>query len=148
MSNKTLRTGACRIWILLAFVIASCQPTDDLEITGVWVRATPPNRSVTSAYLVVRNLSDRDKILLSVETPAAEYTELHTMRYVDDMMSMERIERLVVPSQGEVALKPGGNHLMLFGVKRHLAEGDSVSLTLRFADESIRNVAAVVTKGR
>ena len=73
----------------IAMYVASLQPADDLEIAGTWVRATPPNRDVTAAYLVIKNRSDRARELLSVETPAAEYTELHTMRHVDDMMEME-----------------------------------------------------------
>ena len=123
-------------------------PADDLEITGAWVRATPPNRDVTAAYLVIENRSDRSRELLAVETPAAAYTELHTMRYVDDMMEMEKIESLVVPPRGAAGLEPGGDHIMLFGVAAPLAEGDSVSLTLRFADRSTRTVTAEVWKDR
>ena len=142
------RSGRSR-WLFVSLVVFvfGCQPADDLGITGAWVRATPPNRDVTAAYLVIENRSDRPRELLSVETTAAEYTELHTMRQVDDMMEMKKIERLVVPAHGEAALEPGGNHIMLFGVKRQLAEGDSVSLTLRFADQSTRNVTAEVLKG-
>ena len=132
----------------IAMYVASLQPADDLEIAGTWVRATPPNRDVTAAYLVIKNRSDRTRELLSVETPVAEYAELHTMRQVDDMMEMKKIERLVVPAQGEAVLEPGGNHIMLFGVKRQMVEGDSVSLTLRFADQSTRNVVAEVLKDR
>ena len=123
-------------------------PADDLEIIGAWVRATPPNRDVTAAYLVIENRSDRSRELLAVETPAAAYTELHTMRYVDDMMEMEKIESLVVPPRGAAGLEPGGDHIMLFGVAAPLAEGDSVSLTLRFADQSTRTVTAEVLKDR
>ena len=132
----------------IAMYVASLQPADDLEIAGTWVRATPPNRDVTAAYLVIKNRSDRTRELLSVETPVAEYTELHTMRLVDDMMEMKKIERLVIPARGEAALEPGGNHIMLFGVQRQMVEGDSVSLTLRFADQSTRNVVAEVLKDR
>lgn len=132
----------------IAMYVASLQPADDLEIAGTWVRATPSNRDVTAAYLVIKNRSDRTRELLSVETPAAEYTELHTMRQVDDMMEMKKIERLEVPARSEAALEPGGNHIMLFGLKRQIVEGDSVSLTLRFADQSTWNVVAEVLKSK
>ena len=132
----------------MVIVTAGCQPADDLEISGAWVRATPPNRDVTAAYLVIRNRSDQPRELLSVETAAAAYTELHTMRQVDDMMEMEKMERLVVPPRGEAVLEPGGNHIMLFGVERQLAEGDSVVLTLRFDDQSTRTVTAEVLKSK
>ena len=133
----------------IAMYVASLQPSaGDFEITGAWIRATPPNRDVTAAYLVIRNRSDQPRELLSVETAAAAYTELHTMRQVDDMMEMEKIERLLVPAQGEAALEPGGNHIMLFGVSDPLAEGEEISLTLRFDDQSTRTVTAEVLKSR
>lgn len=132
----------------IAMYVASLQPSDGLEITGAWVRAMPPNRDVTAAYLVIENRSDRALELLSVDTPAAAYTELHTMHYEDDMMVMEEIDRLVVPPRGAASLETGGNHIMLFGVKNPLAEGDSVSLTLRFADRTTQTVTAEVLKSR
>ena len=133
----------------IAMYVASLQPSaGDFEITGAWIRATPPNRDVTAAYLVIRNRSDQPRELLTVETAAAAYTELHTMRQVDDMMEMEKIERLLVPAQGEAALEPGGNHIMLFGVSDPLAEGEEISLTLRFDDQSTRTVTAEVLKSR
>ena len=132
----------------MIIVTAGCQPADDLVIDGAWVRATPPNRDVTAGYLVIRNRSDQPRELLSVETPAAEYTELHTMRQVDDMMEMKKIERLVVPPRGEAILEPGGNHIMLFGVSDPLAEGEEISFTLRFDDQSTRTVTAEVLKSR
>ncbi len=147
MPNKITYVRVSLLLVLLVIVTAGCQPANDLEITGAWVRGTPPNRDVTAAYLVIENRSDRARELVTVETPAAEYTELHTMRQVDDMMEMKKIDSLVVPSKGEAALEPGGNHIMLFGVKRPLAEGDSVSLTLRFADETTLSVTAEVLKG-
>lgn len=148
MTNKTIQGCVLSVWILVVIVTTGCQSADDLEIDGAWVRATPPNRDVTGAYLVIRNRSDQPRELLSVETPAAEFAELHTMRQVDDMMEMEKIERLVVPPQGEAVLEPGGDHIMLFGVSDQLTEGDSVSLTLRFDDQSTRTVTAEVLKGR
>ena len=132
----------------MLIVTAGCQPADDLEIDGAWVRATPPNRDVTAAYLVIRNRSAQPRELLAVETPVAAYTELHAMRQVDDMMEMEKIEGVVVPAQGEAALEPGGNHIMLYGVNRQLAEGEEVTLTLRFDDQSTRTVTAEVLKSK
>ena len=148
MTNKTLHGCVFSIWMLMVIVTAGCQPADDLEIDGAWVRATPPNRDVTAAYLVITNRSDQPRELRSVETPAAAYTELHAMRQVDDMMEMEKIEGVVVPAQGEAVLEPGGNHIMLFGVSNPLAEGEVVALTLRFDDQSARTVTAEVLKSR
>lgn len=148
MTTKTFQGCVLSIWMLLVIVTAGCRGADDLEITGAWVRATPPNRDVTAAYLVISNRSDQPRELRSVETPAAAYTELHAMRQVDDMMEMEKIEGVVVPPQGAAVLEPGGNHIMLFGVSNPLAEGEEVTLTLRFDDQSARTVTAEVLKGK
>ena len=70
------------------------------------------------------------------------------MRQVDDIMEMDKIEGVVVPAQGEAALEPGGDHIMLFGVSNPLEEGEEVTLTLRFDDQSARTVTAEVLKSR
>ena len=149
MTNKPFQGCVFSIWMLMVIVTAGCQPADDLEIDGAWVRATPPNRDVTAAYLVIRNRTDQPRELLAVETPAAAYTELHTMRQVDDMMEMKKIEGLVVPAQGEAALEPGGDHIMLFGVSDPLAEGE-VGILLRCASTTSRHgpILAEVLKSK
>ena len=40
---------------------------------------------------------------------------------------------LEVSAGGEASLAPGGNHIMLIGLKAPLKEGDRVPATLRFA---------------
>ena len=132
----------------MVIVTAGCQPADDLEIDGAWVRATPPNRDVTAAYLVIRNRTDQPRELLAVETPAAAYTELHTMRQVDDMMEMKKIEGLVVPAQGEAALEPGGDHIMLFGVSDPLRKATRYPLRCASTNQSTRTILAEVLKSK
>lgn len=148
MSNLTIRENVLTVCVLLWITIASCQPLNNLEVSEAWVRATPPSHEATAAYLIIKNHSNRAWELLSVETPAAQYTELHTMRYVNNIMEMAKIGRLQIPPHGETVLKPGGNHLMLFGVNRALAEGDTVNLILSFSDQRDRTVKAVVFKGK
>jgi hypothetical protein len=47
-----------------------------------------------------------------------------------DVMRMHAIDSLPLPPGQAVALQPGGHHLMLMGLKRVLAVGDQVPLTL------------------
>jgi copper(I)-binding protein len=49
-----------------------------------------------------------------------------------------------VPARGEVSLRPGGLHLMLFGLAAPLAEGDTVQMTLTLDDGSTLDVRAAV----
>lgn len=48
------------------------------------------------------------------------------------MMSMQPVESIEVPADGSVALEPGGFHIMLLDVKKVLAVGDTIEVTLTF----------------
>jgi copper(I)-binding protein len=47
-----------------------------------------------------------------------------------DHMTMRPVAGLDLPAGKTVALQPGGYHLMLIGLKRHLQVGESIDLTL------------------
>jgi len=134
------------IWAPLVLLTLGCQGLENLTITGAWVRAIPPSRDVTAAYLVIENRMDRDRELRFIESPIAANAELHATRYEDDVKSMVKMESLTIPSRGAVVLEPGGIHIMLFGVNQALAEGDTVQLTLHFADKEAINVMAEARK--
>ena len=48
------------------------------------------------------------------------------------MMSMQEVAAIEVPAGGEVALEPGGYHVMLLDLAAPLADGETVELTLEF----------------
>jgi copper(I)-binding protein len=50
------------------------------------------------------------------------------------MMKMQKVDRIEVPASGAVKLEPGGYHVMMFGLKQRLAVGDTVPVTLTFAE--------------
>ena len=61
------------------------------------------------------------------------------------MMSMAELEDgLVLPAGEAVALRPGGNHIMLMALKQPLAEGEQVSLTLTFEHAPPMGIRAIV----
>ena len=45
--------------------------------------------------------------------------------------------QLVIPSGGNVVLKPNGMHVMLMGAKRDLKEGESVDIHLRLQNGKV-----------
>ncbi len=84
-----------------------------------------------AAWLTIRNSGGADR-LIGVESPAAERIELHTHRHEGGVMVMRPLEGMDVPAKGEVTLMPGGDHIMLFGLKPGLAVGVRFPLTLVF----------------
>jgi copper(I)-binding protein len=68
--------------------------------------------------------------LVGVKSPAAASAEVHEMRMQGQTMSMHPVDGVNLPAGQEVRFGPGGYHVMLFGLKQQLKEGDSVPLTL------------------
>jgi len=106
-------------------------------------RPTPIGRQVTGCYLTVT--SPAADTLVSVSTPAAALAQIHEMRMESNMMMMRELEAgLPLPAGQAVALAPGGNHIMLMGVTEPLKTGDTVPLTLAFANAAPVEVTAAV----
>ncbi len=101
-----------------------------LTIEAPWTRAAGQGGQ-GAGFLTIRNAGAADR-LLSASTPAAGRAELHTMLRDGDVMRMRAVEAIAVPANGAVSLAPGGLHIMLFGLTRPLAVGESVPLTLLF----------------
>jgi len=59
---------------------------------------------------------------------------------------MTPVSRIEIPAHGRVALIPGSYHLMLGGVRRSLAIGDTVPILLRFASGEVITVGAPVLR--
>ena len=118
---------------------------DPIVVRDAWIREPPP-RSPAAGYLVIENRGGEPVELVAVATEAAEQTEIHVMEYKNDRMTMRRVAGLQVPAGGEVALKPGGTHLMLMELRQLLRDGDEVELVLRFGDGTERRIQVPVRK--
>ncbi|MFD2236863.1 copper chaperone PCu(A)C [Aureimonas populi] len=107
--------------------------TGALRIDHPASRATPPTARVGVGYMVISNDGAEPDRLLGGTSPVAEAVEIHSMTMEGDVMQMRRLEDgLDLPAGEEVALAPGGYHLMLVDLNEPLREGERVPLTLRF----------------
>ncbi len=107
---------------------------EDIVVRDAWVRLQPPVRPNSSAYMTIENKSQTQAVLKSVTSKVVETVELHSMEHVDGVMKMRQVSEIKIPANGQVELKPGGLHLMLFGIQNPLAKGDVIELNLRFED--------------
>lgn len=133
------------MYLLLLIVLLGmgCEERDaaTLTIKNPRVRENIPPQRITAAYVSIHNRGPATA-LISASTPAAEVAEIHVMTTDGKMMRMKKITRLPIPARGSATLQPGGNHLMLIGLKRDLAPGDSLALTLTFANDHTQTVWA------
>ncbi|WP_369602273.1 copper chaperone PCu(A)C [Hahella sp. SMD15-11] len=108
-----------------------------LEMTDGWVRMPLPGKTMTAAYLTVRNTGDRVVTLVGATSPDVRKIELHTMTMKDGVMHMTRIEGGVTLAPGaEHVFRPGGDHLMLFGLRAPASGDDRLVLNLELDDGS------------
>jgi copper(I)-binding protein len=120
---------------------------EDGAFEGAWARAvagTDTARVHSAVYFTLDNPGDTPLRLVAAETDVAERTELHETTMEGGVMRMRPVEGVDVPPGGSVTLEPGGLHVMLLGVRRDLAAGDTFALTLRFADGGERTLEVTV----
>lgn len=120
------------LFSLLAAMSVVAQPS--VSVSDEWVRATPPGSRMTAGYMVLRNNSGQDIAVSSIASPQFERVEMHQTTMTDGIARMEKLEALVIPAGAQVALAPGGLHLMLIGARRELTDGEPVTLHLVFDD--------------
>ncbi len=129
--------------LLLAALPAWAQVT----VEQPWSRATPPGAKIGVGFLRLKNAGAAAERVVGASTPAAARVEMHVTTRDGDVMKMRQVESFDIPAGGSFELKPGGAHLMLMGLRRPLAKGERVPLTLKLQSggtlEIELNVAAL-----
>ena len=134
-------------WIVVAALLFAAQvQAGEVTVSDAWSRATAPGQENGSVGVVIT--SKKDARLIAVTSPVAASAEIHTMTMEGGVMKMRQLEYLPLPANQPVTLGPGGDHLMLFGLKHALKAGEKVPLTItvQYADKSTEklNMKALV----
>lgn len=136
-----------RFWAAL-FVLASlgCSEKSDLRIDNLVVREMPPGSEVGVAYLTIENMSSESLILNYVHSPRTDVIEVHQHLYENGLMQMREVKHLTIDPNTRVEFKPGGYHLMLFGVDSRFEAGQELELTFEFENKAPVTVTAAVRR--
>ncbi len=127
--NK-LAAVAVAAFLLGSPAMAHDYKAGDLQIGHPWAR--PTAGKVGGAFMAIANTGSQPDRLLGATTSAAEKVELHQTIRDGDIMRMRPVDAIPVAPGEPVALKPGGLHIMLIGLKAPLKVGDTIPLILRF----------------
>jgi hypothetical protein len=114
---------------LLATATLSAQ-AGDISVTDPYALAVPPGQPNSAVFMTLVNNSNENRALVAAETPSAGVVELHTHVHEDGMMKMRKVDTIEIPAGQTVALKPGGLHVMLIGLKEKLEPGQEVHMNL------------------
>lgn len=119
-----------------------------VEVNDPTVRLLPPGVPNTAAYMELVNTASEDVRLIGAESDAVERIEIHAHQMQQGMMKMVQQQEVIVPANSSVEFKPGGLHLMMFGIKESLVKNQQVTITLIFANDSEMEIKAVVAEPR
>jgi copper(I)-binding protein len=125
---RTLTAAALLTLAACAYNVAWAQ----VGIANAWVRASVPGQQATGAFMQIT--ARQPARLVGASSPVAASAEVHEMKMEGDVMRMRALPLLDLPAGQAVALEPGGHHIMLIGLKRPLAVGETVPLTLTVQD--------------
>lgn len=108
----------------------------DLRLLHPYATPTLGHASTGAVYLVaIDNQGETAERLLAASTPVAERVELHRMQMDGNVMRMQAVPFVAIPSRTRLTMRqgsPDGHHLMLSGLRRPLVVGDRFPLTLHF----------------
>ena len=136
-----IRTLLVAPLILLAAACSGpAKPT--VEVRDAWARATAPGQSSGAIYATI--VSDADDALIGASTDRAGMAMIHSSDNVGGVARMRMLDQVELPAGEDVALAPGGTHIMLEGLTSPLVAGDKLSLDLQFTKAGTRKVDVTV----
>ena len=124
------QTGLLSLVLLAAMSIRA----ETLMVSDAWFRLMPPGSERSAAYLAIENTSGQDVTLRGVRSTELARVEIHSHDMTDGVMRMRKLEQLEIPAGERLAFRPGGYHLMLFGMPPSLQEGSELSFELIIDD--------------
>lgn len=147
-SYKTLLVG------LALILISTSSFATDMVVNNAHIRAVPAGQLNSAAFMMLKNNSAEDRLLVSAHSNISKAVELHTHKKEGGMMRMRRVDSIGIKAGGKTVLQPGGLHIMFIGLKHGLKAGEKVALKLKFDNGSevelnvpVKMVAGMYKKG-
>lgn len=144
LDKKTAPVLCALLLLLTTAAAAHSYKLGAIEIGHSWARATAAGAQAAGVYMPFRNTGPESDTLTGAETPVAAMVMIHESYEENGIAKMRMLEALELTPNKPVALRPGGKHLMLTGVKRQLKEGDTFPLTLHFAKAGNIDIEIIV----
>jgi copper(I)-binding protein len=118
-----------RLFVLLCSLMSSVLYAD-VTVSNATVRLLPPGVPNTAAYFSIQNQTQISQVLIGASADFATKAEIHNHIMAGEVMRMEQQSEVVIQPGETVNFSPGGLHIMLFGLKQPLSEGQFVTFNL------------------
>lgn len=106
-------------------------PAGSLSVHDAWARAADSGM-VTAVYLSLVNTERAAVTLTGAASPLADAVSLHMTHEMDGMVHMLPLDSAPIAPGDSLVLAVNAKHLMVNGLRRKLAAGDSLPVTLSF----------------
>ena len=100
--------------------------------------------AMTAIFGVLENHRGEDVTLTGFTTSLGD--AMYEIHEVVNGVMQEKPGGITIPAGGQVELKPGGEHLMIMGYEPEIAAGETVDVTLEFADGTTAEVKDVAVR--
>ncbi len=137
------------MWKIISFLLISFNAfAGDIMVKDAWVREAPPTSKTTAAYLQLHNHTNSNIQLLKAESPQFNKVEIHNTIIENNVAKMVEIEKLEIPKNQMIELKPKGLHIMLIEAKSGVSpkEGETVDVKLSFSNQQVEELKIPVKK--
>ncbi|MEF8794108.1 copper chaperone PCu(A)C [Thiohalorhabdus sp.] len=131
--------------LLLLAILLTAGPAlaDSVAVSDAWVRLVPGD-GPSAAYLTLKNRGDDPVELVGAKSPRYGRITLHESVESGGTSRMAHVEGITVTPGDSRELAPGGFHLMLMDPQEPPEVGDSMTLSLLFADGASVDAAFTV----
>lgn len=131
--RQLLGATICACLVAASVAAFAATPAESVHVEHAWIRWLPANLPA-AGYADIVNDGDSTVSLVHASSPDYGKVMLHQSRLAEGDSTMVMVSRLDVPAHGSVSLAPGGYHLMLSHAAHPVKPGDTVPITLHFAD--------------
>lgn len=131
--------------IMALFFLSIACLAGEIIVQDAFIKATAPNAKNSAIFMTITNNSNKDVNLISASSNLSQGVEIHTHKEENSIKKMVKLSHLNIPANSKVELKPGGAHIMLFGVKP-ITSDTKANLTLNFDDNTKVEVKNIEVK--
>lgn len=134
---------ACLLLTGVTAALPDSAAAQSIEVQDAWIRLGSGQQPAATAYFLVINHGDADR-LLEVSSTASEKVILNHLVWHGLNSRLEPVNSLDIPEVSKLQLKPGGYAAVLVDLAEPLRIGQTVPLSLRFEHAGTMDVGAKV----
>lgn len=119
---------------------------DTFKISNSYIPEAPPGARVMAGYMEIHNTSNKLIDIVSVSSPSFNSVEMHLSKEVNGTAKMLQQDKLSIPANSKLVLKPGSYHLMLMKPKKRLLNGEKAEINFTLSNKETISINMPVKK--